>query len=106
MNRRFIILIAMCTIAIPVMGTITDCTWLACIYYGCSNNNCWVSCAAVASTVTWCYTTKGKPLDNQFVKCNIDEECSPFWHCGGNCSVWDALNSTNVMLETNEVGPN
>lgn len=47
---------------------------------------CWSSCSDEEDGDGWCYTTKTRSLDYQFVKCSSDEDCTQNWSCALQCS--------------------
>lgn len=62
--------------------------------FGCSKGYCWSNCAGFGQmTVTslfthdWCYTTRGRSQDYNYVRCESKSDCDPCWKCAGSCTV-------------------
>ncbi|KAG2218768.1 hypothetical protein INT45_012988 [Circinella minor] len=64
----------------------------SCGRHGCYDGYCWSEClgfghvANVVALNEWCYTTKGRSQDFNYVRCTTDEECCPSWSCAGACA--------------------
>lgn len=59
---------------------------------GCHKGYCWTSCTGAGAYIAgdnkeWCYTTKGRSQDYQYVKCSRDRGCISTWKCAGPCSL-------------------
>lgn len=60
--------------------------------YGCHKGYCWSYCSGAGTllfgmTKEWCYTTKGRSQDRQYIKCTSNDECDACWRCAGPCSL-------------------
>lgn len=60
---------------------------------GCYNGYCCKPCNG-ASVIffwvageEWCYSTRGRSQDYNYVRCNDDADCDPNWHCAGPCAI-------------------
>lgn len=53
----------------------------------CYNGQCWAYCSDSLSSGSWCYTTRGKSQNGQYVSCTRDSQCNPCWNCAGSCGV-------------------
>lgn len=60
-----------------------------CRKFGCHNGYCWSYCTAAleGKDNEWCYTTKGKSQDRDYVSCSQDSECNGCWKCAGPCAL-------------------
>lgn len=60
--------------------------------WGCKNDKCWSRCVGFAAIFPyiyeWCYTTKGRSQDYNYIKCSSESDCDPCWKCGGPCSAF------------------
>ncbi|OAQ29354.1 hypothetical protein K457DRAFT_125842 [Linnemannia elongata AG-77] len=56
---------------------------------GCHKGYCWAGCASGVPFAfnEWCYTTRGRSQDYNYVSCSNDNECSMDWRCAGSCTV-------------------
>lgn len=54
---------------------------------GCHKGFCWSFCDATAINGEWCYTTKGRSQDFNYVECSRDDECNRCWKCAGSCTI-------------------
>lgn len=54
--------------------------------YGCYEKYCWSWCN-VKGTESWCYTTKGRKLDMDFVRCKSKSDCDENWQCADGCRI-------------------
>lgn len=65
--------------------------------YGCHRGYCWSRCAGFARTFgtaardafkEWCWTTKGRSQDYNYVTCSKKEDCCGTWSCAGTCAAF------------------
>lgn len=86
--------------AVNTIDKITD-QWsaniAACTESGCScgyNNKCycWARCLGALGTDArgkeWCWTTKGRSQDYNYVECAGPSDCNGCWKCAGACTLW------------------
>lgn len=52
--------------------------------YGCYKGYCWSWCGDKESG-SWCYTTKGRKLDEGWVGCGSPADCNEEWQCANTC---------------------
>lgn len=52
--------------------------------YGCYKGYCYSWCDDKDSG-SWCYTTKGKKLDEGWVGCTSPADCNEEWQCANTC---------------------
>lgn len=79
MNSKIVVFVLLVTLALSV-NTIDD--------YGCRKERCWSSCSATIFPNEWCYTTKGRSQDYNYVKCEYTGDCEYYWKCAGPCSIF------------------
>lgn len=66
-----------------------DCQNFGCQCSAKNECRCWAYCygALSAKNTEWCYTTKGRSQDYNYVQCSGPQDCNGCWSCAGPCTV-------------------
>lgn len=56
--------------------------------YGCLRGYCWSYChGAFPWDSDWCWTTRGRSQDYNYVECENNFDCNGCWSCAGPCTI-------------------
>lgn len=70
----FLVLSVLATVLIPPRAA----------KFGCYKGYCWSWCSDQSSGM-WCYTTKGRKNDQNWVGCTSPADCDENWQCANEC---------------------